>query len=147
MTWQQVEVPGGVDLLVAGTSCVDYSNPNCSHPNHSNPNHSNPNLTWQQVEVPGGVDLLVAGTSCVDYSNLNNEKKGLDDAGESGQTFRGMMQWVKRTQPPIVLLENVCSAPWEMVIILTNENFPSTRPIGCHTLRIFLPCDQLNVTR
>lgn len=45
-----------------------------------------------QVEVPSGVDLLVAGTSCVDYSNLNNEKKDLDDAGESGQTFRGMMQ-------------------------------------------------------
>ena len=40
----------------------------------------------------------MAGTSCVDYSNLNNEKKGLDDGGESGQTFTGMMNWVDRTQ-------------------------------------------------
>ena len=38
----------------------------------------------------------IAGTSCVDYSNLNNEKKGLDDGGESGQTFKGMMDWVDR---------------------------------------------------
>ena len=48
------------------------------------------------AEVPGNCDLLVAGTSCVDYSNLNNEKKGLDDGGESGQTFTGMMNWVDR---------------------------------------------------
>ena len=65
--------------------------------------------------VPGDVDMLVAGTSCVDYSNLNNDKKGIDDAGESGQTFRGMMQWVKNHKPPIVILENVCQAPWEEV--------------------------------
>ena len=37
------------------------------------------------VNVPGECDILIAGTSCVDYSNLNNEKKGLDDGGESGQ--------------------------------------------------------------
>ncbi|KAH9930325.1 uncharacterized protein B0H18DRAFT_1093698 [Fomitopsis serialis] len=65
--------------------------------------------------VPGDVDLLVAGTSCVDYSNLNNEKQGIDDNGESGRTFRGMMSWVKNHQPPLVILENVCSAPWDRV--------------------------------
>ena len=42
------------------------------------------------VKVPGNVDLLVAGTSCVDYSNLNNQKKGLEQKGESGNTFRGV---------------------------------------------------------
>ncbi|TFY64925.1 hypothetical protein EVJ58_g2301 [Rhodofomes roseus] len=65
--------------------------------------------------VPGDVDLLVAGTSCVDYSNLNNEKQDIDDNGESGRTFRGMMSWVKNHQPPLVILENVCSAPWDRV--------------------------------
>lgn len=65
--------------------------------------------------VPGDVDMLVAGTSCVDYSNLNNDKKSIDDKGESGQTFRGMMSWVKKHMPPVVLLENVCNAPWEVV--------------------------------
>lgn len=61
------------------------------------------------------MDLLVAGTSCVDYSNLNNEKQDIDANGESGRTFRGMMSWVTNHRPPIVILENVCSAPWERV--------------------------------
>ncbi|KAG5191768.1 S-adenosyl-L-methionine-dependent methyltransferase [Tribonema minus] len=74
------------------------------------------------VEVPGEVDLLVAGTSCVDYSNLNNEKKDLDAKGESGQTFRGMMQWVVKNRPPLVILENVCGAPWERVAERFEEN-------------------------
>ncbi|KAF9497116.1 hypothetical protein BDN71DRAFT_1445134 [Pleurotus eryngii] len=65
--------------------------------------------------VPGDVDMLIAGTSCVDYSNLNNEKQDIDANGESGRTFRGMMSWVKRHRPPIVILENVCSAPWTKV--------------------------------
>lgn len=65
--------------------------------------------------VPGDVDLLVAGTSCVDYSNLNNEKKGIDGGGESGRTFHGMMSWVTNHRPPLVILENVCSAPWDKV--------------------------------
>ena len=66
--------------------------------------------------VPGDVDLLVAGTSCVDYSNLNNEKQDIDANGESGRTFRGMMSWVKNHRPPLVILENVCGAPWEKVV-------------------------------
>ncbi|EIW79421.1 hypothetical protein CONPUDRAFT_107802 [Coniophora puteana RWD-64-598 SS2] len=66
--------------------------------------------------VPGDVDLLVAGTSCVDYSNLNNEKQDIDGNGESGRTFRGMMSWVTNHRPPLVILENVCSAPWERVV-------------------------------
>ncbi|THG95090.1 hypothetical protein EW026_g6497 [Hermanssonia centrifuga] len=65
--------------------------------------------------VPGDVDLLVAGTSCVDYSNLNNEKQGIEANGESGRTFRGMMGWVKIHRPPLVILENVCGAPWKRV--------------------------------
>ncbi|EAU90488.2 DNA repair protein rad8 [Coprinopsis cinerea okayama7 len=67
------------------------------------------------VPVPGDVDMLVAGTSCVDYSNLNNQKQDIDAGGESGRTFRGMMSWVKNHRPPIVILENVCSAPWDKV--------------------------------
>lgn len=66
--------------------------------------------------VPGDVDLLVAGTSCVDYSNLNNEKQDIDGHGESGRTFRGMLDWVDKHRPPLVVLENVCSAPWPKVV-------------------------------
>ena len=48
--------------------------------------------------------MLIAGTSCVDFSNLNNEQKGLDEKGESGQTFRGMLDWVKKAQVRLVVL-------------------------------------------
>ncbi|GAC98229.1 DNA repair protein rad8 [Pseudozyma hubeiensis SY62] len=64
------------------------------------------------VDVPGDVDILIAGTSCVDYSHLNNSKKGLNDGGESGRTFRGMLEWVMRHRPTLVILENVKNAPW-----------------------------------
>lgn len=69
--------------------------------------------------MPGDLtdhQLLIAGTSCVDYSNLNNQQQDIDANGESGRTFRGMLQWVKKNQPAIVILENVCSAPWEKVV-------------------------------
>ncbi|KAK6359728.1 hypothetical protein TWF696_000868 [Orbilia brochopaga] len=69
-----------------------------------------------RVEVPGNCDLLVAGTSCVDYSSLNNFGKGLNDGGESGRTFWGMFRWVKKHRPKIVILENVCKAPWGQVV-------------------------------
>ncbi|BGP18858.1 hypothetical protein JCM10213_003513 [Rhodosporidiobolus nylandii] len=64
------------------------------------------------VDVPGDADILVAGTSCVDYSGLNTQKKGIDDGGESSRTFKGMLRWVEKHQPPIVILENVKNAPW-----------------------------------
>lgn len=59
-----------------------------------------------------GVDVLVAGTSCVDFSALNHSKKRLRDGGQSGRTFEGMIRWVTTAKPAMVLLENVCGAPW-----------------------------------
>ncbi|KAL7565128.1 hypothetical protein ACA910_021509 [Epithemia clementina (nom. ined.)] len=71
--------------------------------------------------TPGRVDLLIAGTSCVDYSNLNNRKKTISQKGESGQTFWGMMDWIDKAQPPIVIIENVCNAPWEAKVEIFQE--------------------------
>ncbi|KAK9448197.1 uncharacterized protein V1518DRAFT_419949 [Limtongia smithiae] len=68
-----------------------------------------------KVAVPSDVDILVAGTSCVDYSNLNNNQKKITDNGESGRTYFGMRSWVVKCRPSIVILENVCSAPWEHI--------------------------------
>ncbi|KAL7418749.1 DNA (cytosine-5-)-methyltransferase dmt5 [Cryptotrichosporon argae] len=73
------------------------------------------------VEVPGNVDILIAGTSCVDYSGLNNERQDIDANGESGRTFRGMLRWVNKHRPPVVILENVCSAPWDKVVTYFDE--------------------------
>lgn len=66
-----------------------------------------------KVKVPGNVDILIAGTSCVDFSNLNNNKQNIDGEGESGATFKGMLNWVDRHRPTVVIVENVLSAPWD----------------------------------
>ena len=73
------------------------------------------------VTVPGVCDILVAGTSCVDYSNLNCEKKTISQKGESGQTFRGMLQWIKKFQPPLVIIENVSGAPWDTKVKIFED--------------------------
>lgn len=49
----------------------------------------------------------------MDFSNLNNKKQGIDEEGESGATFQGMLNWVDRHRPTIVIVENVLSAPWD----------------------------------
>ncbi|KMP00941.1 hypothetical protein CIRG_01081 [Coccidioides immitis RMSCC 2394] len=67
-------------------------------------------------KVPTNPDLLVAGFSCVDFSQLNAHKKSLEDMGESGHTFFPILQYVKRCRPPLVILENVHSAPWAKIM-------------------------------
>ena len=89
--------------------------------------------------VPGDVDLLVAGTSCVDYSNLNNEKQDIDANGESGRTFRGMMSWVKKHRPPLVILENVCGAPWDRVVEYFGRNDYSAEYLRVDTKTFYIP--------
>ncbi|PGH06832.1 hypothetical protein AJ80_08105 [Polytolypa hystricis UAMH7299] len=63
-------------------------------------------------QVPTDPDLLVVGFSCVDFSNLNLHRKALDEMGESGHTFYGILRYAQRCRPPLIVLENVCSAPW-----------------------------------
>ncbi|KAG9313076.1 hypothetical protein JVU11DRAFT_6516 [Chiua virens] len=89
--------------------------------------------------VPGDVDLLVAGTSCVDYSPLNNEKKGIDEGGESGRTFHGMMSWVTNHRPPLVILENVCSAPWPDVKKYFERQNYSAEFVRLDTKQFYIP--------
>jgi site-specific DNA-cytosine methylase/superfamily II DNA or RNA helicase len=68
-----------------------------------------------KVPIPGDVDMLIAGTSCVDFSRLNKHQKDLDEenAGESTETFFGVLSYVKAFRPAIVILENVRSAPYD----------------------------------
>ena len=85
------------------------------------------------------VDILIAGTSCVDYSSLNNERKGLADGGESAQTFYGMLQWLEKAKPKCVILENVCSAPWNDVQRALKDTGYASKYIKVDTKRYGLP--------
>lgn len=65
--------------------------------------------------IPGDLDILVAGTACVDFSSLNNRKKTLQQCGESGATFDGLLRYAGRYRPRMVIQENVRTAPWEQM--------------------------------
>lgn len=79
--------------------------------------------------MPGDIDILLAGTSCVDFSNLNSKKKKINDKGQSGVTFFGMLSWVEKHRPSFVILENVCSAPWDDI----KERFENINYSVSHT--------------
>ncbi|KAJ3409272.1 hypothetical protein HDV05_004536 [Chytridiales sp. JEL 0842] len=92
-----------------------------------------------RVPVPGHVDMLIAGTSCVDYSNLNNQKQDIDAKGESGETFRGMLKYVQKHRVPLVILENVCGAPWEKVVKFFREIGYNANFMRLDTKQFYLP--------
>jgi hypothetical protein len=89
--------------------------------------------------TPNCVDLLVAGTSCVDYSNLNNRKKQLEEKGESGMTFWGMMDWIDQAQPPMVIIENVYGAPWDQKVQLFQERGYQAQFLRLDTKDYYIP--------
>lgn len=92
-----------------------------------------------KAAVPGNIDILIAGTSCVDYSNLNNEKKEITASGESGRTFFGMRGYVEKHRPPVVILENVCSAPWDDVVRLFKDIKYSAASMRLDTKNYYIP--------
>jgi site-specific DNA-cytosine methylase len=72
-------------------------------------------------KIPKNADILIAGFACVDFSVLNNHRKTLDEKGESGGTFWGIVRYAMTYRPRLVILENVKSAPWEKIAKHWNE--------------------------
>lgn len=66
-------------------------------------------------------------------------KQDIDASGESGRTFRGMMSWVKNHRPPLVILENVCSAPWDRVVEYFEKNGYSATYTRVDTKQYYIP--------
>ena len=57
----------------------------------------------------------MAGFSCVDFSRLNRKGKKITDVGESGDTFRAILEYAKTYRPGVIILENVDGAPWDLI--------------------------------
>ncbi|KAL2872557.1 putative SNF2 family helicase [Aspergillus lucknowensis] len=72
-------------------------------------------------KIPKNADILIAGFSCVDFSGLNNHRKTLDEKGESGGTFWGIIRYAMTYRPRLVILENVKTAPWDKIEKHWNE--------------------------
>jgi len=68
-------------------------------------------LTTELVSVPH-VDIVIAGFVCKSVSQENNERGNFsncinDASGKTGETFDGVMGYVKKFGPSIVICENV----------------------------------------
>lgn len=70
------------------------------------------------------VDLLIVGTSCKDMSRANPGSvrqetvlKATESKGGSAQTFRGLMNYVERHRPLMILFENV-DAMEDMILFM-----------------------------
>ncbi|EDN07154.1 predicted protein [Histoplasma mississippiense (nom. inval.)] len=90
-------------------------------------------------KVPSTLDLLVVGFSCVDFSNMNLYRKTLDEMGESGHTFYGVLRYTQRCRPPLMILENVCGAPWGHIKDALKEIDYHAYHIKVDTKNYYLP--------
>ncbi|SPO06612.1 uncharacterized protein DNG_09302 [Cephalotrichum gorgonifer] len=120
----KAKVPTNVDLLVVGSSCVDFSTLNTRKQN----------------------ELYAAGLprGNVDATNpsvkLGNFLETLQDtAGESATTFLSSLKYILKVRPKLVVLENVNAAPWETI---AGQYFPMA---GYHAVHISVDSKEYGV--
>ena len=107
-----VSIPQRIDILVAGTSCTEFSKLNID------PKTTLMGGTFKEVmkQLSKMADDGKAPEQISDAWNqwvgacintINKEK-----TGESHRTFFGMLGYIRKYKPPIIILENVYGAPW-----------------------------------
>lgn len=91
------------------------------------------------VAVPGDVDMLIAGFSCVDFSRLNNAGKSLDEIGESSDTLGAIIKYADKYRTPLVILENVLTAPWNKIVEMWEHIGYSALWVKVDTKQYYIP--------
>ncbi|KAK1574676.1 uncharacterized protein LY79DRAFT_523450 [Colletotrichum navitas] len=107
------DIPTDIDVLVAGSSCVDFSALNVQRENKKKA--SGLQKLFEEFKKRGITDVLGQEDPIADevieglkelFENIDNEK------GESTKTFLSVLLYVHAHRPKIVILENVTKAPW-----------------------------------
>lgn len=99
-------IPRGTNILVAGTSCVDFSNLNSRRQEGFSQN-VNEYCRWLgTTQSTPTFDEVVEVISDITTKSMANLR-------ESEQTFFSMLAFVAEHKPEIVILENVKQAPFE----------------------------------
>jgi len=98
---------------------------------------------WNSLETVPSADAAVAGTSCVDFSSMNGHKKAIDEGGESGDTFQGLLEWVKVHRPILVCNENVMgngqNNPWPEMQRRLEDNGYAARFLSFDSKEYYIP--------
>ncbi|TDZ13233.1 hypothetical protein C8035_v006731 [Colletotrichum spinosum] len=115
-------VPEAVDLIIAGSSCVDFSALNTQkklRQEASSMNGVAASMTsMYETQMAGSADDNK--TPRVDMSDdadfdgfMAHIMDNLHNEGESSQTFLSIVDYIRRTRPRVLILENVVGAPWD----------------------------------
>ncbi|KAI1483020.1 hypothetical protein F4774DRAFT_406188 [Daldinia eschscholtzii] len=108
------EIPGYIDILIAGCSCVDFSTLNTQkHKDYSNNVVAIGNDLMKDIEkrcIGNGYNASLFEVVNKAFTSL---LENINDMGTSGQTFFSMLKYVKDHRPKVVILENVMGAPWK----------------------------------
>jgi len=98
---------------------------------------------WNSLETVPSADAAVAGTSCVDFSSMNGKRKAIDEGGESGDTFEGLLAWVKVHRPILVCNENVMgngqNNPWPEMQRRLEDNGYVARFLSFDSKEYYIP--------
>lgn len=133
------DIPQDMDVLVAGTPCVDFSSLNSykkqdfhfdgdigqlfkkTFPKKGDDNNGEANQASsttkkapKEIDQEGVQKLIPLCREWLDGDCLPS----LKTQGQSGAGFFGMLSYVKYQRPKMVILENVCSAPWEQMTMV-----------------------------
>lgn len=132
-----------LDLLVAGTSCVDFSSLNNKKDDKTKVNafdsFSKEDLTGEEDKISIGLDHRFQQAV---HEQLSPE--GLGGIGESMTTFLSTLNFIMERRPRIVIFENVQTAPWKSM-----QNFWLPRAgyaaefVKVDTKKYYLPQDRI----
>ncbi|KAI1177184.1 hypothetical protein F4777DRAFT_577238 [Nemania sp. FL0916] len=116
------KIPDNIDLLVAGTSCVDFSNLNTQKKNSMELMRSGKTLVQEWNNSGQGDKNAILKPLRHDYFDdvrhwLNGITPGaIQEArasmGDSSSTFLSTVCYINIHRPKMVVLENVSGAPW-----------------------------------
>ncbi|KAM0333196.1 hypothetical protein ACHAQA_001856 [Verticillium albo-atrum] len=125
-------IPAAPDILVAGSSCVDFSKLN--NKREIMEKHSVVAQQFQQskqgdTEAELG-DVTPQSKSTEVREALRMIRNQFDTEGESARTFISILQYVYDRRPRVVILENVALAPWSA---FTKFWLPLVGYVAMHT--------------
>ncbi|KAG7055368.1 SNF2 super family protein [Colletotrichum scovillei] len=107
------DIPLGIDILIAGSSCVDFSSLN--YAKNDKKKKSGLNKLFERFKGRGVSAIqqddpmasqVVDGLQQI-FESIKDEK------GESTKTFLSILMYAHAHRPKIVILENVTRAPWD----------------------------------
>ncbi|KAK5628651.1 hypothetical protein RRF57_004366 [Xylaria bambusicola] len=145
------DIPRDIDLLVAGTSCVDFSSLNSQKTNSvklmsrgttlfkewkaSDQNEANKKTKTAPPLRENFFDEFRDWLDGITPTQIQAAK-----CGESSLTFLSTLCYIKNHRPKLIILENVCNAPWDAVcgLYLPGVGYAATH-VSVDTKDYYIP--------